>query len=130
MSAKIYGTGVFGITAEAGMYAQDLSVDYSIDETFLPDESGEDVAGAFTNAGASISITGFVNTGGSAFSSTLGASLAVANSLDASSFVTGASDDDAGETITTSVKLGYGNKAFKSFDVGGVFKPFMGTLQT
>ena len=41
--------------------------------------------------------------------------------------MTGAADDDAGETITTSVKLGYGNKAFKSFDVGGVFKPFLGT---
>ena len=112
------------------MFAQDVSVDYNIEEFALPDESGNDVAGAFTNPGAAVSMTGFVNTAGSAFSSTLGASLAVANSLDASSFVTGATDDDAGETITTSVKLGYGNKAFKSFDVGAVFKPFMGALQT
>ena len=129
MSAKIFGTGTFGITAEAGMFAQAVTVDYKIDPTYLQNEEGEDVAGAFTNAGASISMTGFVNTSGSAFSSTLGSSLVVANSIDAASFVTGASDDNAGETITTSVKLGYGNKEFKSFDVGGEFKPFLGAAQ-
>ncbi len=130
MSAKIYGEAVFGVTAEVGMYAQDVSVGYTMDETFLPDESGDDVAGGFTNASASISINGFVKTGGTAFSTDLGASLAVANSIDAASFVNGASDDDAGETILTGVSLGYGNKAFKSLDLTGVFKPFMGTLQT
>ena len=129
MSATVYGPATFGITAEVGMYAQDLSASYTVDETLLPDESGDDVAAGFTNAGASISINGFVKTGGAAFSTDLGASLAVANSIDAASFVNGASDDDAGETILTGVSLGYGNKAFKSLDLTGIFKPFMGAAQ-
>tara|TARA_B100001093_G_scaffold162080_1_gene154473 strand:+ start:175 stop:564 length:390 start_codon:yes stop_codon:yes gene_type:complete len=129
MSATVYGTATFGVTAEVGMYAQTLSASYTVDETSLPDESGDDVAAGFTNAGASISINGFVKTGGSAFSTDLGASLAVANSIDAASFVNGAADDDAGETILTGVNLGYGNKQFKSLDITGVFKPFMGAAQ-
>ena len=110
------------------MFAQEFTVDYNIEEFSLPDESGNDVAGAFTNPRATISITGFVNTG-SSFSSTLGAALTIANSIDASSFVSGAADDSAGETITTSVKRGYGNKSFKSFDIGAVFAPNMGAVQ-
>ncbi len=129
MSATVYGTATFGVTAEVGIYAQTLSASYTVDETSLPDESGDDVAAGFTNAGASISINGFVKTGGSAFSTDLGASLAVANSIDAASFVNGAADDDAGETILTGVNLGYGNKQFKSLDITGVFKPFMGAAQ-
>ena len=128
MSAKIYGDAVWGLTAEAGMYAQDFSIDYSIDENYLPDGSGNDVAAAFSNASGAISLSGFVNTGTS-FSSTLGAALSVANALDANDFVTGAADDDAGETITTSIKRGAQSRAFKSFDVGAVFKPFLSALQ-
>lgn len=110
------------------MYAQDFSIDYSIDETYLPDEDGDDVAGAFSNPSGTISMSGFVKTSVPAFSSTLGASLAVANAIDAADFVSGAADDSAGETITTSIKRGAQSRAFKSFDVGAVFKPFMGAV--
>jgi len=129
MAAKVYGDGVWGMTAENGMYAQDFSVDYSIDETYFPDESGDDVGAAFSNAGGTISLNGFVKTSGTAFSSTLGASLALANAIDANDFVTGAVDDAAGETITTSIKRGAQSRAFKSFDVGAVFKPFLSAVQ-
>jgi len=130
MSAKIYGTSDFSMLSEAGMFVQGLDVDFNMEEVTLPNESGEDVAGAYTNPSASITMDGFVNTAGAAFSSTLGASLTINNALDAASFITGIADDDAGETITTSVKLGYSNKNFKSLNIGAIFRPHMGSLVT
>ncbi len=128
MSATVYGEDNFGVTAEAGIYAQEVNAQYSKEETYLQDESGDDVAAAFTNASASVSINGFVKTGGSAFSTKLGAAFVVANSLDAGSFVTGATDNNSGETILTGVSLGYANKAFKSRDLTAAFKPHMGAV--
>ncbi len=109
------------------MYAQEFSVDYSIDENYLPDEAGCDVAAAFSNAGAQISLNGFTSTG-AAISTTLGGALVVANTFAPNLFITGVTDSNDGETITTSVKNSLKSRDFESVDLTGVFKPFMGAL--
>lgn len=128
MAATIYGSGEFGLTAEAGMYVQDFSVDFTTEEIYISGEGGDDVAASFANPTGAISMTGFINTG-TTFASSVGAALVVANDLDAASYISGVADDDAGETITTSIKTGAQARGFKTFDVSAVFKPFMGAVQ-
>ena len=127
MSARIFGNADWGLESEAGMYAQDFGVDFSIDENYLPDESGCDVAAALTNPSATVSLNGFVRVGED-FSAELGASLALNNALGAAEAGAGASDE-VGETLVTGIKRGAKSRDFKSLDVSAMFKPFMGGLQ-
>jgi hypothetical protein len=114
------------MTAENGLYAQDFSSDFSIDENYLPDENGDDVAAAFTNPSGQISLNGFVKTSGTAMSTTLGSALAVANDFAPEDFMTGITDLNDGETLTTSVKRGKKSRDFNTLDITAVFKPYLG----
>jgi hypothetical protein len=123
--AKVYGDSVWGISSESGMYAQSFDFDLSVDENFLPDENGNEVAGALFNEKGTFTLNGFEKTGG--FSAVLGSSIAMSNAIDASGFITG--DISGALTLVTGLKRSRGSRAHRAVDASGVFKPFLGALQ-
>lgn len=123
--AKVYGDSVWGITAETGMYAQSFDLDLSIDEDWLPDEDGDEVAGAVYNEKGTFTLNGFEKTGG--YSAILGASITLANAIDSDAFITG--DASGATTLVTGLKRSRGSRAHRAVDCSGVYKPFLGALQ-
>lgn len=123
--ATVYGDAIWGITAESGMYAQSFDFDLSVDEEWLPDEDGNDVAGTLFNDKGTFTLNGFEKTGG--FSAVLGASIALANSIDSDAFIAG--DASSATTITTGLKRSRGTRAHRAVDVSGIYKPFIGAVQ-
>jgi hypothetical protein len=115
------------MTAENGMYAQDFSSDYSIDENYLPDETGSDVAGAFSNPSATLAVNGFHSAGGTAFTGSLGAAVVFANAGSMGGLY-GVGVSGAGEVILTSAKTGRKSRDFYSLDFSAVYKPLMATV--
>ena len=123
--AKVFGDTIFGMAAEAGMRAQDYSFDMSIDEDWLPDEDGDDVAGALFNEKATFALDGFETTTG--LTTALGSSIVLANMTDGDGYVTG--DASGATTLVTGIKTGSKARGHKPLNVSGIWKPFIGALQ-
>jgi hypothetical protein len=124
--AKVYGDTVWGMSAQSGLRVQSFDFDLTVDEDWLPDEDGDDVAGALFNEKATFAMNGFETTGG--FSAVLGSSIALANALDPADHIT--DDVSGGITVVTGIKNTRGARAHQMFDTSGVYKPFAGALQT
>ena len=123
--AKVYGDTIWGMSAEVGMRAQDFSFDMSIDEDWLPDEDGDDVAGALFNEKATFALDGFETTAG--LPTELGSSIVLTNLTDGDGYVTG--DASGATTLVTGIKTGVKSRGHKSLNVSGIWKPFIGALQ-
>jgi hypothetical protein len=123
--ATVYGDSVWGITAETGMYAQSFDFDLNIDEEWLPDEDGDEVAGALFNEKGTFTLNGFEKSSG--FPAVLGASITLANAIDSDDFISG--DASGATTICTGLKRSRGSRAHRAVDCSGVYKPFLGALQ-
>tara|TARA_R110000824_G_scaffold162702_1_gene338402 strand:- start:672 stop:1052 length:381 start_codon:yes stop_codon:yes gene_type:complete len=122
MAAKVYGLGVFGLTAQTGIYTESLDYDFSIQEKWIADGDGDDVAGALFNPEVSFSLTGFVRSDES-ISTVLGSALVLANTLTMSEFIDGWSS--GGIYLVNGAKRGFKEKDFRGLDLSGKFKPFM-----
>lgn len=123
--ATVYGDTVWAMASETGLRAQSYDMDLTVDEVYVPDEDGDDVAGAIFNERGSWTLTGFETSGG--FSGTLGAAIAISNAIDPDDFISG--DASGGTTILTGRKTGKENRGMVSVDASGVFVPFLGAVQ-
>lgn len=128
MSATVYGDITWGMAAENGLYAQSVDVDYGVGEFFVSGEDGDDEGGATFNESATFSLSGFEKTSGTAMSSILGAAFTLANAFDHTDFISGYVS--GGVTLLTSAKPSRKNREAKAIDLGGVFKPWLGAVQS
>jgi len=124
--AKVYGDTKWGMVAETGLRVQSFDYDLTVDEDWLPDEDGDDVAGALFNEKGTFTVNGFETTAG--ISAVLGSSITLANAIDLDDFIT--PDASGATTIVTGVKDSRKPRAHQMKDVTGVVKPFIGALQT
>lgn len=123
MAATVYGNINFGISAETGIYAESVDFDSSVQEKWIGDHQGAEIAGATFNPTATWSMSGFLNTGQS-LSAVNGATLVLANAIDWTELI-GNGYTSGGSSIVTSHKQGLKNDDAESRDLGGVFKPFI-----
>lgn len=107
------------------MYAQSFDFDLTIDDNWLPDEDGNDVAGAMFNEKGTFTLNGFEKTGG--FSAVLGAAITMANAIDGDSSIE--ATIASALTLVSGIKRSKQARAHQAIDVTGIYKPFGEALQ-
>ena len=122
MAATTFGDISFGMTAETGFYIESASFDYSIQEKWIADGDGDDMAGAMFKPEMTGSLDGAYKTTGTP-TWTLGVTLTLANTLTHSSFIAGYSS--GGKLLINSAGITLGNESEARRSIGLVFKPFM-----
>ena len=122
MSATVIGDITFGITAETGFYIESASFDYSIQEKYIADGDGDDVAGALYKPEMTFSLDGAYKTTGSP-TWVLGGAITIANIPTHTAFISGYTS--GGRVLVTSVGVTAGNETEQRRAISGVFKPFM-----
>ena len=123
MAAKVYGVGVFGVDAEDGMVIQSFDSDFSISETLMPDEDGNDASAAYFNEQVSFTMSGFEATADN-LDAGLGAAITLANDMGIAEFGV----PSGGQTILTGGKRGRKNREFGGLDASGKYLPYLGAL--
>lgn len=122
MAATTFGDITFGMSDEIGFYIESATFDYSVQEKYIADGDGDDVAGAVYKAQMTFSLDGAFKTTGSPVW-TMGVTLTIANIPTHTAFI--ASYTSGGRYIINSASVGRGNEAESRRSIGGVFKPFM-----
>lgn len=122
MAATTFGSITFGITSETGFYIEAATFDYSVQEKYIADGDGDDVAGAVFKPEMAFNLDGAYKTTGSPVW-VMGGSLTIANVPSHSAFISGYSS--GGIMIITSANVGAGNEAEQRRTIAGKFKPFM-----
>lgn len=122
MAATTFGTITFGMTAETGFFIESATFDYSVQEKYIADGDGDDVAGAVYKPSMTFSLDGAFETAGSP-TWTMGVTLTIANVPAHTAFI--ASYSSGGRYIINSANVSRGNEAESRRTIGGVFKPFM-----
>jgi len=122
MAATTFGNITFGMTAETGFYIESATFDYSVQEKYIADGDGDDVAGAVFKPVMAFSLDGAFETAGSP-TWTMGVTLTIANIPTHTAFISGYSS--GGRYIITGANVGRGNEAESRRTISGTFKPFM-----
>lgn len=121
MSATVIGNISFGLTAETGLHAAAITFDYSIQEKWIGDADGDDIAGALFKAGMTFNIEGAFSTTGSP-TWTLGSQLVIANIPTHTAYIPGYTS--GGRVNLLGVNLTLGNESEQRRTLSGNFKPF------
>lgn len=122
MAATVIGTINFGLSPETGLFAESVTFDVSVQERYISDADGDEVAGALFRHSATFNIEGAFSTSGSP-TWTLGSQLVIANAPTWSAFIPGYSS--GGRVILTGVSTSKGNETEERRTLSGTFKPFM-----
>lgn len=124
MPADTYGAVNFGLSTEEGFYIESASFDFSAQELWHANTSGDDVVGAVFKHEGTFSLEGPYKTDDTE-SWVLGTVLTVANLADADlvalipGYTTGAS------YIITGANINLGNEQLEGRTISGVIKPFL-----
>ena len=122
MSATTFGNINFGLTTETGFYAESFTGDYTVQEKYIADGDGDDVAGAVFKPEMSGTIEGAYNTTGSP-TWVMGGTITVANIPTHTAFINGYTT--GGRYIVTGANVGKGNESEERRTINFKFKPFM-----
>lgn len=122
MSASTFGDIEFGIAAETGLYIESATFDFSIQEKYIANGQGDDVAGALFKAESTFSLDGAFKTTGTP-SWVLGSALVIANVPDYTDFIPGYVS--GGTTIINGANVSLGNETESRRTISGVLKPFL-----
>jgi hypothetical protein len=116
--ATTFGAGAFGITAESGILIQNISFNEKQDKKEVRGTSGDVVGITYYNETIEVKMQGILPTT-SAFSTTLAATLVLANSLP--DHLKGATT--GGSLIVEEVNITYSNEGYKEIEVSAVYYP-------
>lgn len=122
MPATTNGDAIFGLDDQDGLYIEDFSEDWSIEEETFRDATGNEVGGQLFNPTCSWSMTGVQRTSGTALDTKLGASLTLANFSTIGDFVEGYTS--GGITYTLAASPSANRQQIKTIDISGRFLPF------
>lgn len=112
MPATTIGDVTFGLDEEAAVFAQSVSVSGSVEQKWVRNHEGDEVAGSLYGESYEFSIDGFINTNGGN-SNVLAETISLANMPDFAS----------GTAYITSMEQSYSPEDHQSLNISGVMKP-------
>jgi len=122
MAATVHGNVNFGLTAETGLYVENVDHDFSVSEKWVANEVGDDEAGALYNPQVSGSLSGVIRSDES-ITTTLGAAITVANVATWADYITGYTS--GGLVYLKGAKPSLKKDDFEALDLSFGFKPFL-----